>query len=265
MSDKLTESERKAIAKAEEAGRITRKETRKRKPRKLSPYVPPADDQIASKQPAPRRVKNSMSIQEVLEWAFATEKASIEYDELAASAGSQRQGISMEALLFERHLLGCEIDTSKGRSRPADDAEIVASLLRHHVPIFADAVWIVNLARGRTVPLGDAMGHPRIFPLEWTTIKGGRRQGKTADAKDLGSEGWKPIERQNRRGAIVREAVRYTPCVWEPTIKQIKASRERYLEWWEYLLKLQRAFQDGEFNWFTVNGEMPPMTPWRND
>lgn len=104
---------------------------------------------------------------------------------------------------------------------------------------------------------------PRLVPVEWQFNQYGR-QGRTADAAELGQAGWGPVRRRNRKGAMVTDRVRYTPCTWSPTARQVASARRRYLDWWGNLLTLQVALRQVGLRRHTVQDDMPPMTPWRN-
>ncbi|TYB83958.1 hypothetical protein [Oceaniovalibus sp. ACAM 378] len=207
-------------------------------------------------------MRRQMGVQAALEWAFATEMAQMERDEVGASSGGQRAGVSMEYILYQRFMLGgVAIDTSPGRSSPADDAEVVASVLRATL-LWHDASWLADLARTRCVPDCMAGEVPRLRPEDWAFGRGGR-VGRRADSRPLGAEGWPPVERRNRKGAVVYDEVSFTPCTWSPTQSQIAGARRRYIDWWGHLLSVMVALQSAGLERIEVTDAMPPMTPWR--
>lgn len=261
-SSKLTAEERAAIDEAVASGMV----------QTLAPYVParyrrsPApvgtDRDPAGKQPRAYELPDRMAVREALEWAFATEKASFDFDEIAATSGGQRQGISMEQLILERSRLGSvSIDTSPGRSEPAEEAQVIASIVRAVLPWHA-ACFVADLARARTAPDWMPDARPRMEPVEWVYGRGVRR-GRTEDASRLGGAGWPHWKRRNRRGAIVEETVLFTPTTWSPSPSVIAHSRRRYLDWWGCLLEVGVALTGVELGRFAVTDDMPAMTPWR--
>ncbi|MBR9839914.1 MAG: hypothetical protein GYB50_18740 [Rhodobacteraceae bacterium] len=258
--DRITLEERAAIERATAEGRVTR--VAGRIPLHMRQRMAPktTDREPASKAPRPYRLPEAMSVREALEWAFATERASFEFDEVAATSGAVRQGRGIEALLFERGMIGTTVDVSPGRSEPAEEATIIASVVRHVLP-FRAACVVADFARARREPDWMADAEPRILPVEWVYGRGGAR-GRTGDAAVLGASGWPHHKRRNRRGAIVEDVVLFTPCTWSPTATQIARARRDYLEWWGHLLEIRWALQVTSLRRFRITNAMPPMTPW---
>lgn len=212
-------------------------------------------------KPPFRSVVRELGVWDALQWTFGTECAAMDADELGASSGGQRPALSMEAILEQRFMLGgVKIDTSPGRSDPAEDAEVIASVVRSQLT-WHDAVWIADLARAGRMPNAMVGEVPRLLPEEWHGNRHGWR-GKASDSAELGDQGWRPVPRRNRKGVIVRDEVRYTPCTWTPTASQIGAARRRYLDWWGHLLTLQIAFRSVGLQRIRITRAMPPMTPW---
>lgn len=220
----------------------------------------------------PRAVPERLDVRSALEWAFAVEHAQLDYDEIGASSGGQRPGRSVEAVIAERARLGAvSIDTSPGRSLPADEADIIASVLRSVLP-WRDACWLAELARARRAPpLLDGV-RACFSPREWVHGRGGAR-GRTADvmapgvASSLGLAprgGW-PMgagARRNRRGAVVRDPIMVTPVSVAPTADQVAAARRAWLAWWDRLLEVRRAL-GGRVGRIVITDDMPPLSPWR--
>lgn len=210
--------------------------------------------------PPPREVRR-LGVRELLEWAFGTECARLEFDEIGESSGGARRGVGIEHVLAQRAVLGgVEIDTSPGRSAPADDAEIIASVVQAALR-WPDACWVADLARAGRVPDYMPFAAPRLHPLRWHCNRHGWH-GKSEDAREA-TDGWPPQERRNRAGTLVAESVRYTPCYWSPTPAQINAKRRAYLDWYGHLLTLRVALRAAGLKWCEVSDEMPPMEPWR--
>lgn len=257
---RVTPEERRAIDEAIERGRVS----------VVKPAVPlrlrersasaESDKEPASKTPAPYRLPETMSVLAALEWAFRTEKASFEFDEIGGSAGGQRPGRGTEAVLIERGMIGATIDTSRGRSEPADDAQVIASIVRNVLP-WGTACFVADLARAGREPDWMEDASPRLVPVEWVYGRGVCR-GRTGDASRLGSEGWPHWFRRNKNGVRVEEVVLFTPCTWTPTAKQIAGARRIYLDWWGALLEVRAALAHVDLK-FRVTDEMPAMCPWR--
>lgn len=208
---------------------------------------------------ASRPVKRRLGIRALLEWAFDTECAGIAFDEMADAGALPSFG--MEFVLMQRQMLGTEIDTSRGRSSPADDAEIVASVLRDVLP-WPDALRVAELARARRVPDWMPDATPRLRPAGWHCNRHGWH-ARTTDAAALGEQGWRPIPRRNRKGVVVHDAVRYCPCAWSPSAAQIAAARRGYLDWWGHLLTIRAGLRAVDLSRHAVTDDMPPMQPWK--
>ncbi|TDX19701.1 hypothetical protein [Rhodovulum visakhapatnamense] len=207
------------------------------------------------------RTRRAMPVRAALEWAFGTECARLDHDEIEAVGGTGWRSYGMEYVALERAQLGTRVDTSRGRSRPHDDAELIATVVRNTLPWYA-ATMVADLARAGRTPDWMPDARPRLKPDDWTVNRWGRH-AKTADAAMLGVEGWQPIPRRNRKGVIVHDAVRFTPCHWDPTPAQIAAARRAYLDWWGYLLAVQAALTGADLTRIEVTRDMPPMRPWK--
>ncbi|MBL3587636.1 hypothetical protein JMM61_20185 [Rhodovulum sulfidophilum] len=205
-------------------------------------------------------IRRAMPVRAALEWAFGTECARLDHDEIEAVGGTGWRPFGMEYVALERAQLGTRVDTSRGRSRPHDDAELIATVVRNVLPWYA-ATLVADLARAGRTPDWMSDARPRLKPEDWTVNRWGRH-AKTADAATLGIEGWQPIPRRNRKGVIVHDAVRFTPCVWDPTPARIAAARRAYLDWWGYLLAVQAALKGADLTRIEVTRDMPPMRPW---
>lgn len=266
MSDQITAQERALIDAAIAAGQATDCTRKKRGPAPMPPYDPSAPvyegskPKLRSELTPPR-----MSVKEAIEWAFATERAQMDADVLLAASGAARgKAMSPEAVLISRAALGTTVDVSCGTSAPADDADIIASIVREAAPDFGTAIWIADLARVRRVPDYLADERPQLHPVEWVYGRGGRR-GRTADSEALGVEGWPEQSKRTRRGGIRKEPVLFTPCYWSPDAKQIRQARQSYLLWWEVLLYVGATLRNTQLDRFEVTDEMPPMRPWKGE
>lgn len=218
------------------------------------------EDARVATRPLDESGREIISIKSLLEWSFATECASLDYDEVSAALGIGLPGVGAEYRIGEQLALGARRgegvrpDTSMGRSQPHDDADLVATMLRNSVE-FSLAVRVAELARSCRVPRWD-LGHPRILPREWRRENQYGRQGKTDVIRTV-----EYVQRGRKRS---RQEI-WTPCVWIPTVSQIAAARRDYLDWWGALLSVAAALRSVELTRFVVSGQMPPLTPWRND
>ncbi|OLS53887.1 hypothetical protein [Rhodovulum sulfidophilum] len=205
-------------------------------------------------------IRRAMPVRAALEWAFGTECARLDHDEIGAVGGTGWRPFGMEYVALERAQLGTRVDTSRGRSRPHDDAELIATVVRNVLPWYA-ATLVADLARAGRTPDWMPDARPRLRPAEWQQNQH-RAYGRAYDSAEL-PDGWQPIPRRNRKGVIVQDRARYTPCVWEPSPARIAAARRAYLDWWGYLLEVQAALGAADLARIRITRDMPPMTPWR--
>lgn len=222
--------------------------------------------------PAVYRAPERLGVRELLEWAFATERASMDADEIAAVTGGVRSARGTEALIAERAELGnVKVDVSGGVSLPADEADVVASVLRNCLP-WRDAVWVADLARARSTP--QLLDHitPRFQPIAWTHGRGGPVGRKVnlidqnhANAFGLPVRGgWHDgaSRRRNRKGVVVVDPIECTPVTQTITAAMVARARRTYLDWWGLLLTFHAAI-GGRVGRIEVTGKMPAMEPWK--
>lgn len=206
-----------------------------------------------------------VSIQKLLEWAFQKELASLDFNEVQSSSGWVPTSVSMEYRMMQQARLGCRVDGG-GHSEPHHDADIVASALAALPEARGGrctALWVAELARAGREPDWMQNAQPRYHP-DGVHVNRHGRHAQTADASELGSVGWKPTPRRNRKQAVVYDKVLYCSCHLRPTQQQIGAARRSYLEWWAALLELRTTFQlYSNLTSFAVNDVMPDMNPWK--
>ncbi|WOI30055.1 hypothetical protein [Sulfitobacter dubius] len=201
------------------------------------------------------RVRKPISIQRLLEWAFADECASIDFEDegtLAPGYGQASNAYRIE----QRGLLGCKIDGG-GRSYPDHDADIVASA----VAVLPEgcggrrmAVQIAELARARAVPEAYVGAVTRCEPIGWRENQNGRR----AVTETLGQV----VDCSGRK--VKRHDIRVCPVVFRPAADQIAAARRNYLQWWSALLELRFCLQiQNDMSRWNVTHELPARTPWK--
>lgn len=201
------------------------------------------------------RVRREISIQRLLEWAFADECAQVDFEDV----GTLAQGyghVGNAYRMAQRGALGCRIDGG-GMSHPDPDADLVASAVAT-LPQGCGgrqmAVWIAELSRKRMVPDAFVGVEPRCEPKGWKVNQFGRR----ADTESLGVE----IDASGLRPR--RHDVRVCPVVYRPDGSQVAAARRNYLQWWSALAELRITFEiHGNLSRWVVGQTMPPMTPWK--
>ncbi|PYG33111.1 hypothetical protein [Pelagimonas varians] len=211
---------------------------------------------VASKKP--------VSIRDLLQWAFRSECAQLDFDEIGSETGG-RAGVGIEYVLMQQSILGCRPDGG-GSSEPHHDADIVASALSalpDSVGGRSMAISIADLARVGQVPDWMPNAQPVIVPVDSYTNQHGC-QAKTADSAGLGCDGWPKQPRRNRKGVIVHDAVSYCPVVVRPTVSQIARARRAYFAWWGALLELRASLQQQSMlSRFEVTNDMPELEPWK--
>lgn len=199
-----------------------------------------------------------MSVQRLLEWAFAEECARLDFDEEAHRAPNSF-AVGPEARLVEQAALGAKVDTSRGRSYPHHDADIIASVVASLGPENGGAgmaIAVADYARARRCPDWMRDAQPTLVPLDWHENQWGRR-GKTAPTGER-------YKVRNRKGVLVERVVVYTPCTWHPTASQISRARRHYLDWYGALLEIgHRVKTMGSLTHHEVTGQMPRLTPWK--
>ena len=206
-------------------------------------------------QPLAEDGREIVSVRLLLEWAFAREKASLDFDEVgggAAYVDSTRR--IMEAMAISTGAPGTclRVDASGGRSLPHHDAEMVATVLRHSVP-WSTAVQVAEMARMARVPQWD-LGPQRMVPVGWRGANQGRRLAKT---EQIGE-----VRYATRRGEV-RKAVTVCPVSVEPSASRVAAARRGYLDWWGALLAVMAGLRGVDLDLFVVSAAMPSMEPWK--
>ncbi|MGV6848565.1 MAG: hypothetical protein ACWA5A_09320 [Marinibacterium sp.] len=202
-----------------------------------------------------------ISTRYVLQWAFGVEHASLDFDEVDAVAGGiGYPSIGSEYRVFQQLSLGhkqgegVRVDTSPGRSRPHDDADLVASLLRNTVP-WHMATLVADLARTGRVPDWD-LGEPRLQPKSWARRNQRGQRGRT--------EVCNVVEYVHRGRKRMRKDL-WTPCTWVPGPDEIARARRHYLDWWGALHAMRTALRSVDLRKFQVTDALPPMRPWQGE
>ena len=216
--------------------------------------VPPAP-QI---RPAPHRVlaRRSLSIRAALEWAFADERASLDFAE--DKGDNVRPGVSPVWVLMQRGALGCQIDGG-GHSLPARDADIIASAvasLPQDLGGRSMAVRIAELARAGQAPDWGRDLRPRCLPKGW---KNDNQYGRQAETETLGI-----VTVQGRNGRMVQHPVLCCPVTFTATADRIAAARKQYHDWCDALAHLALMLRrQGSLDRVAITCALPDFEPWR--
>lgn len=199
-----------------------------------------------------RAAKREMSIKAALEWAFGTEHAQLDFDDMAPQGA--RPGMSTIWLMMQRGALGCQIDGG-GRSRPASDAETIAAALaglpavHGGKPMAADmAAW----ARAGSTPDWMPDATPRCVPVAWHNTK----HGYFAQTEVV------RVETLLYRGRKTTHDVLACPVTFAPSAQQIGMARRRYLDWYGALLHLRHDLRGDLLTAIRLTDAMPPLNPW---
>lgn len=212
--------------------------------------------------PSGRRRRRDIGVEAILRWSFGVEHARFDLDEVSASTGGARVAVGTEYRLMQQGRLGTKVDVSRGRSYPAHDAEVVASVVGHVLPIYAAAL-VADHARAGTRPDPMVGVCPRFVPDGMMRNRHGAFAATaSATRAEFGALAFDPVARRNRKGVVVHDPVRYCPVRVENTPRQIAAARRVYLDWWGYLLTIQSALRAVDLDRHVVTDRMPPMKPW---
>ncbi|WP_300534619.1 hypothetical protein [uncultured Mameliella sp.] len=209
-------------------------------------------------QPVGPDGRERVSVRLLLEWAFAREKAALEYDEVGGgggSAGCDSTRRIMEAMALSTGEPGSclRVDHSGGRSLPHHDAEVVVSVLRRSVP-WSVAVQVAELARTCTCPRWD-IGPQRMVPRAWGNKN---RHGVWGKQQKIGEV----LTSKPGRG-VVREPVLWVPVKVDPTASQIAEARRRYHAWRGALMDVQAGLRGVTLDLFELTDALPAVTPWK--
>lgn len=202
-----------------------------------------------------RAAKREMSIKAALEWAFGTEHAQLDFDDLAPEGA--RPGMSTIWLMMQRGALGCQIDGG-GRSRPASDAETIALVLAT-LPVALGgkpmAASIAELARAGAAPEWNIDMTHRCVPRGWSYENQHGRFASTVVVET--------VEVPGRRGARARFDVLACPVTYVPTASQIAMVKRRYMDWRLALRHLRAELSvPGVLNGVVLTKAMPEPAPW---
>lgn len=215
----------------------------------------PANDLRPLRPLGAARGPRTLSVVRALQWAFAVEQVSVEFDEVNPDAYTV--GCDPIWRMMRQAELGCRVDGG-GTSRRADDAEVVASIVaRLPVAQGGKAMALIVAHHARTCSAPDPMidATPRVVPRDgWRLTK----HGEFARTEVVGH-----VETVYRGRKVVHDLVA-CPVSYAPSAAQIASARRGYLDWWGALLHLRHELATCGLASIEVTQEMPPMTPWRN-
>lgn len=202
------------------------------------------------------RVRQEISIQRLLEWAFADECAQVDFESegtLAAGYGY----IGNAYRMMQRGELGCRIDGG-GRSWPDADADIVAgavAALPEGCGGRGMAVQIAELARARRVP--DAM----VGALARCVPRATRQNmhGTWSQTEVVG----RGVDCSGRK--VKRYEVLVCPVTYTHTAADIARARRNYLQWRLALMELRQTFViHNDMSRWVLSDMLPSRAPWLN-
>lgn len=207
----------------------------------------------------PRRAAvREMTIQQALEWAFAVERAQIDFDETGAHE-FDRPGIDNLWILQRQRELGCRVDGG-GSSDPHPDAQIIAASVEA-LPIGVGgkrmALLVAECARARRVPDWHEEQCRSVVPCGWNMSEAGEWLAHTRKLA--------PATFRDRRSRVKSYRPEICPISYGGSVQALAARRRVYLGWYGALLHLL-----ADLSWcraFTairlVDG-LPALSPWNN-
>lgn len=214
----------------------------------------PQDIETPSRPGPKPRHAGAYPVQHLLEWAFGVEKASLGGNEIAAIGAVGPRSHGMEWVLIQRAMLGgVEIDTSRGQSLPADDAEIIAAIVHGELSPWMASIVAEHAATGST-PDWMPGATPRCVPREWHINRHGRRATTEPCGHDMVP---------TRRGRPRRIERRWCPVTYTPSAQEIAGARRRYLSWHNALVQVRDALKEIKLERHEVTDSLPPLTPWK--
>lgn len=217
---------------------------------------PPAT-MVPAPRPAPHVVvqRRSLSIQSALEWAFGTERASLDFAE--AKGDNARPGISPLWTVMQRGALGCTIDGG-GWNPPAHDADIIASTVAHMPQGRKMALRVADLARAGLAEDWGRDLRPCCLPRAW---RGENQFGRLAATEVVGTE--LVVGRDGRQRAF---PVLACPVTYTATSDSIARARATYHAWCDALAWLAVDLRGrGILDRITITAILPDPEPWRTE
>lgn len=201
------------------------------------------------------RAHKVLTIKDALEWAFATERARLDFDDDRAEA--VRPGVSPLWTVLQRGSLGCKIDGG-GWNPPAADADTIARAVAH-VPRELGgrgmALRIAELSRaGQAEDWGSGLAS-RCIPVGW---KAENQRGPQAVTVLVG------YERVEVNGRVRDFEVRACPVTYTATAARIASARAAWCSWRNALAWLSDNLSaPGALDRVTIAPGLPEAEPWK--
>lgn len=194
----------------------------------------------------------TMSVQQALEWAFATEKAQIDFDQYGAHQ-FDRVGIDPLWRAMRLAEVGCVVDGG-GSSDPHPDATIIAGAVEAVLPRKM-ALTVVELARARRPHAWEADATPRIVPHAWHMTDDGNWTAETRKLEEVTF-----IDRKSR---VKRYRPEVCPIRYAGGARVIGEARRVYLDWYGALLEVATHLRrPNALLTIEITDDMPPLSPW---
>lgn len=202
-------------------------------------------------------VARTMSIEGALHWAFATEKAQLDFDQYGAHEFARRS-VDPVWLIGQRGAVGCSVDGG-GTSDPATDAQIIAAAVER-LPEGCGgrrmATMVAELARARSAPDWGQTERLAIVPCGWDFTDG----GWSAHVERTGSlwawrDKWR--KRQEARGLVC-------PVSYTGSAAVVASKRRTYLLWISALYDLHASLTPA-LHTITLNSVFPQLSPWNGE
>jgi hypothetical protein len=197
--------------------------------------------------------KRSLSVVKALEWAFAVEQVSLEFDEV--NPDSYAVGCDPIYRMMRQAELGCRVDGG-GVSARADDAEVIASIVARLPMSYGGkgmAVQVAYHARACSAPDPMVGAVPKVVPRDgWRLTK----HGEFARTEVVGS-----VTTIYRGRKSVHDLIA-CPVMLRPSQADIGRARRAYLDWWGALLHLRYELAACGLETIEVTQDMPPLEPW---
>lgn len=194
-----------------------------------------------------------MPIREAVEWAFATERARLDFGDVP-----DRDIPSASPLwtVMRRGALGCKIDGG-GRSLPAHDADMIAAVLAKLPKDLGGrnmALRVAELARaGQAEDWGRDL-KARCIPVSW---RGENQSGPQAAAELIGHE------RIEVRGRVREFPVLWCRVTYTATADRVAAARAAWTRWLKALAWLAETLTaQGALDRVTLAPGLPEESPW---
>lgn len=211
-----------------------------------------------------------MSVEQALQWAFIDECADLSLTDVR-DVEDRGFGFGTEYVLLERMRLGgMSIDTSRGKSSPHDDAELIAaalSRLENEPGGRAKAVAVASFARAGICPDWMPGAVPRLVPIAWKAANGKPPRARTEVLRVWHREKTTRHPRNPARTVVrsVKIVEEWCPCTWAPAPSQIAHARAVYSEWRAVLRSVRDELQRMPLRRVVVTSELPPAAPWAGE